>query len=83
VIVRLAERHKETPAQIVIRWHLDLGNVVIPKSVKPQQIRGNISVFGFAFTAEDDDKIAGLDSGQRIGSDPDTVGTSRPVSQTR
>jgi 2,5-diketo-D-gluconate reductase A len=74
VIVRLAERHGKTPAQIVVRWHLDLGNVVIPKSVNPQRIRENISVFDFALTAEDAREIAGLDSGQRIGPDPDAVG---------
>jgi 2,5-diketo-D-gluconate reductase A len=74
VITRLAERHEKTPAQVVLRWHLDLGNVVIPKSVTPGRIRENFSVFDFAFTAEDARQIAGLESGQRIGPDPDVVG---------
>jgi 2,5-diketo-D-gluconate reductase A len=74
VITRLAERHEKTPAQVVLRWHLDLGNVVIPKSVTPGRIRENFSVFDFALTAEDARQIAGLESGHRIGPDPDVVG---------
>jgi 2,5-diketo-D-gluconate reductase A len=74
VITRLAERHEKTPAQVVLRWHLDLGNVVIPKSVTPGRIRENVSVFDFALTAEDARQIAELESGQRIGPDPDVVG---------
>jgi 2,5-diketo-D-gluconate reductase A len=74
VITRLAERHEKTPAQVVLRWHLDLGNVVIPKSVTPGRIRENFAVFDFALTAEDARQIAGLESGHRIGPDPDVVG---------
>jgi 2,5-diketo-D-gluconate reductase A len=74
VITRLAERHEKTPAQVVLRWHLDLGNVVIPKSVTPGRIRENCSVFDFALTPEDARQIAGLESGHRIGPDPDVVG---------
>jgi 2,5-diketo-D-gluconate reductase A len=74
VITRLAERHEKTPAQVVLRWHLDLGNVVIPKSVTPGRIRENFSVFDFALTPEDARQIAGLESGHRIGPDPDVVG---------
>jgi 2,5-diketo-D-gluconate reductase A len=74
VITRLAEQHEKTPAQVVLRWHLDLGNVVIPKSVTPARIRENLSVFDFALAAEDARQIAGLESGQRIGPDPDVVG---------
>jgi 2,5-diketo-D-gluconate reductase A len=74
VITRLAEQHEKTPAQVVLRWHLDLGNVVIPKSVTPVRIRENLSVFDFALAAEDARQIAGLESGQRIGPDPDVVG---------
>jgi 2,5-diketo-D-gluconate reductase A len=74
VITRLAERHEKTPAQVVLRWHLDMGNVVIPKSVTPGRIRENFSVFDFALTPEDARQIAGLESGHRIGPDPDVVG---------
>jgi diketogulonate reductase-like aldo/keto reductase len=74
VITRLAQRYGRTPAQVVLRWHLDLGNVVIPKSVTPSRIRENVAVFDFALTAEDAREVAGLDSGRRIGPDPDVVG---------
>jgi 2,5-diketo-D-gluconate reductase A len=69
-ITRLAERHGVTPAQVVLRWHLQLGNIVIPKSVTPERIRENLDLFGFELTEEDLTAIAGLDSGKRIGPDP-------------
>jgi len=75
VIAGLAARHGKTPAQVVLRWHLDLGNVVIPKSVTPRRIEENLSVFDFELTAEDARAIAGLDSGKRIGPDPAVVGS--------
>ncbi|MFI8004919.1 aldo/keto reductase [Streptomyces sp. NPDC086010] len=73
VITSLAERHGRTPAQVVLRWHLQLGNIVIPKSVTPARIRQNIDVFDFALPAADMDAIAGLDRGMRTGPDPDVV----------
>ncbi|WP_405667604.1 aldo/keto reductase [Streptomyces sp. NBC_01166] len=72
-IVSLAERHGKTPAQVVLRWHLQLGNVVIPKSVTPARIQQNIDVFDFELSAADMDAIAGLDRGLRTGPDPDTL----------
>jgi diketogulonate reductase-like aldo/keto reductase len=74
VISRLAERHGRTPAQLVLRWHIELGNVVIPKSVTPQRIEENLAVFDFELTAGDVREIAGLDAGHRIGPDPDVLG---------
>jgi 2,5-diketo-D-gluconate reductase A len=71
VITRIAEAHGRTPAQVVLRWHIQLGNVVIPKSVTPQRIRENIALFDFELTAEDLDAIAQLDRGERTGPDPD------------
>jgi 2,5-diketo-D-gluconate reductase A len=71
-IVQIAERHGRTPAQVVIRWHLQIGNVVIPKSVTPQRIAENFDVFGFELDAAEMDAIAELDRGERIGPDPDT-----------
>ncbi|MEU0477618.1 aldo/keto reductase [Streptosporangium sp. NPDC006013] len=71
VIVDIAEKYGKTPAQVVLRWHLDLGNVVIPKSVTPSRIRENLDVFDFALTDEDIVEIAKLDTGTRIGPDPD------------
>jgi diketogulonate reductase-like aldo/keto reductase len=71
VITGIAEAHGKTPGQVVIRWHLQLGNVVIPKSVTPERIAENFDV-DFSLTAEEMDAIDGLDRGERIGPDPDT-----------
>jgi 2,5-diketo-D-gluconate reductase A len=71
-ITRIASEHGKTPAQIVLRWHLQIGNVVIPKSVTPSRISENIDVFDFELTDEDLAAIARLDRGQRLGPDPDT-----------
>jgi 2,5-diketo-D-gluconate reductase A len=71
-ITAIAEQHGRTPAQVVLRWHVQLGNVVIPKSVTPERIRANIDVFDFALTDDQLAEIAKLDRGQRTGPDPDT-----------
>ncbi|WP_407562189.1 aldo/keto reductase [Streptomyces sp. 184] len=73
VLRELGEKHGRSPAQIVLRWHLQLGNVVIPKSVTPSRIRENIDVFGFELDDADLRAIAGLDAGNRIGDNPDDV----------
>ncbi len=70
-IVAVAERHGKTPAQAILRWHLQIGNVVIPKSVTPERIRENLDVFDFELSAEEMTTIEGLDSGHRIGPNPD------------
>jgi 2,5-diketo-D-gluconate reductase A len=62
-IVSIADRHGKTPAQIVLRWHLQLGNVVIPKSVMPERIRENAEVFDFDLSDEEMAAIATLDRG--------------------
>ncbi|MBZ2409431.1 aldo/keto reductase [Streptomyces sp. L06] len=72
-VTTLAARHGRTPAQIVLRWHLQLGNVVIPKSVTPSRIRENLDVLGFTLTADDMTALATLDEGVRTGPDPDTL----------
>src|SRR4051794_39242959 len=74
-IVGIAERHDRTPAQVILRWHLQLGNVVIPKSVTPERIRENIEVFDFELDDEDMGEFAKLDRGERIGPDPETFVT--------
>lgn len=71
-VVGLADKHGVSPAQVVLRWHVQLGNVVIPKSVTPARIRANIDVFGFALDQDDLEAIATLETGQRLGPDPDT-----------
>jgi 2,5-diketo-D-gluconate reductase A len=70
----IAARHGRTPAQVIIRWHLDMGLIVIPKSVTPKRIAENFDVFGFKLTAADLAAIASLDSPRgRIGPDPTTA----------
>ncbi|MDQ1007262.1 2,5-diketo-D-gluconate reductase A [Streptomyces sp. V4I23] len=69
-VVAVAQKHGRTPAQVVLRWHLQLGNVVIPKSVTPSRIRENIDVFGFELDADDLAAFAALDEGKRLGPDP-------------
>ena len=74
VILELAKKHGKTPAQIVIRWHLDHGFVVIPKSVTPSRIAENFAVFDFALDKGDLAAILPLDAGKRMGPDPDHFG---------
>ena len=70
----LAQKHGRTPAQVVIRWHLDRGYIVIPKSVTPSRIRENFDVSDFSLDADDLAKIAALDRKDgRIGPDPETA----------
>lgn len=71
VIGDIASRHGVTPAQAIIRWHLQLGNVVIPKSVTPSRIAENFDVFGFELDADDLDAFATLERGMRTGPNPD------------
>jgi 2,5-diketo-D-gluconate reductase A len=73
VIARLADKHGKTPAQVVLRWHVQLGNVVIPKSVTPSRIEENFDVFSFELAEEDMAAIADLDRGERTGPDPDEL----------
>ncbi|MGW5287090.1 aldo/keto reductase [Rhodococcus pyridinivorans] len=70
-ITSIAERTGKSPAQVVLRWHLQLGNVVIPKSVTPSRIRENFEVFDFELTDEDMSTIAGADRDLRTGPHPD------------
>ena len=71
-IVEIARAHSKTPAQVVIRWQLQLGNVVIPKSVTPERIEQNFAVFDFDLGDAEMQAIERLDAGRRIGPDPDT-----------
>jgi 2,5-diketo-D-gluconate reductase A len=69
-IVTIAAHHEKTPAQAILRWHLQLGNVVIPKSATPERIRENIEIFDFELSEDDMAAIARLDAGDRTGPDP-------------
>lgn len=71
-VVAIAQKHGRTPAQVVLRWHLQIGNVVIPKSVTPSRIAENIDVVGFELDADDLAAFAALDEGKRLGPDPAT-----------
>lgn len=72
-ILAIARKHGRTPAQVVIRWHLDNGLIVIPKSATPARIRENFDVFGFSLDQDDMKAIDTLDNKSgRVGPDPET-----------
>ncbi len=70
-ITEIAAAQGKTPAQVVIRWHLQIGNIVIPKSVTPARIRENFDVFDFELSVDEVLAIDALDAGERTGPDPD------------
>lgn len=74
IIRDLADKYGKSPAQIVIRWHLDSGLVVIPKSVTPSRIAENFNVWDFRLDKDELSEIAKLDQGKRLGPDPDQFG---------
>ncbi len=69
-IAAAAEAHAKTAAQVVIRWHLQNGIIIFPKTVNPERMKENLNVFDFELTAEEMLAIDGLDRGQRLGSHP-------------
>ncbi|HEX7307236.1 aldo/keto reductase [Lentzea sp.] len=73
VVAEIAARHGRSAAQVVLRWHLQIGNVVIPKSVTPSRIRENIAVFDFELAEEELAALSTLDRGGRIGPNPDEL----------
>jgi 2,5-diketo-D-gluconate reductase A len=70
-LVAIGKQHGKSPAQVVLRWHVQLGHMVIPKSATPERIKSNIEVFDFELSADEMKAIAGLDAGKRMGPDPD------------
>ena len=74
VITRIAEATGKSPAQVVLRWHIQRGDIVFPKSVTPQRIKDNFALFDFELGQDDVDAITTLDQGAsgRIGPNPDT-----------
>ena len=68
----IARRAAKTPAQVVLRWHLQRGDIVFPKSVTPHRIRENIDIFDFGLSAAEVEAISALNRDERTGPDPDT-----------
>jgi len=79
VIGAIAQEHGVSPAQVIVRWHLQNGLVVIPKSLHEERIAANIDVFGFALTPEQLAAIDGLETGVRVGGDPNAVNVGAPA----
>jgi diketogulonate reductase-like aldo/keto reductase len=73
VIGGIAKAHGKTPAQVMLRWHLQQGRSVIPKSTKPQRIAENIDVFDFELSTEELAAIDALDTGRRGGPEPEAI----------
>jgi diketogulonate reductase-like aldo/keto reductase len=71
VVAAIARAHGRTPAQVVLRWHVELGAVPIPKSADPGRMAENLDVFDFGLSAEDLSALAELDRDRRLGGDPD------------
>lgn len=72
VIASISDRLNKSPAQIILRWHIQLGCSVIPRSTNANRMAENMALFDFELSAEDMDAIAGLDEGDRLGPDPQT-----------
>ena len=70
-IVTIARRIGRTPAQVVLRWHIERGDIIFPKSVSPERIRENFALFDFELSGEDVETISALNRDQRFGPDPD------------
>jgi len=69
-VIEIAKKNGRTPAQVVLRWHIQVGNVVIPKSVTPHRIEENIDIFDFELDETDMETIAQLNVGRRLGPHP-------------
>ncbi len=71
-VASVAARHAKSAAQIILRWHFELGVLAIPKSERPERLRENISIFDFELDAGDRERLGALDVGRRLGGHPDT-----------
>ena len=72
VVREVADAHGRTPAQVVLRWHVQRGSIVFPKSVNPKRMAENFALFDFELPDADMERLSGLDRGERTGPDPDT-----------
>lgn len=79
ILASIAFKHNKSPAQIVIRWHIQEGLVVIPKSTHPDRIRQNIEVFDFELDNDDMSRIGNLNTNTRRGPDPTTMNRDMPI----
>jgi methylglyoxal/glyoxal reductase len=70
-IVEIAEKHKKSPAQVILRWDLQNGVITIPKSIKEHRIIENAAIFDFELSGEDMDRLNSLNKNERVGPDPD------------
>jgi len=73
-ITEIAERHGKSPAQIVLRWHIELGLVPIPRSSNAERLRQNLEIFDFSLTADEIRALSALDRGESAAADSDKVG---------
>ncbi len=73
VIANLSQKYGKTPAQVILRWHVQSGFIVIPKSARPERIRENLDIFDFELATDDIHEIEGMDQNRRIGADPETA----------
>ncbi len=76
VVLKMAEQHRKTPAQIILRWHLEHGLSAIPKSVRPARIAENIDIFDFSLTPNEVAALDNLDTGVRGGPDPEVFSSA-------
>jgi 2,5-diketo-D-gluconate reductase A len=72
VIVRIAERQGKSPAQVILRWHIQRGNIVFPKSQNPDRLKQNFDIFDFELSDDDVLAIDGIGGENRVGPDPET-----------
>ena len=70
--LRLSAEYGRTPSQVVLRWHIQRGIIVFPKASSPERLRENADIFDFELSADDMRAIDGVDSGNRVGSNPET-----------
>jgi 2,5-diketo-D-gluconate reductase A len=73
-IKQIAERHGKSPAQIVLRWHIELGLVPVPRSSNPERLVQNLNIFDFSLTTDELQALSSLDRGESAAADSDTVG---------